>query len=173
MTELARVAGTERPEIDEELFRARERLRVGRFQPAEASDFFDAARFQRENDFGKIEPFYLGQFLRRAIEMLALRPKPQAMARRRPAGATGALLRGSAADFFDEQGVDAAAGVEPRDAREAAVDDDLDSVDRERSFRHVCRHDRPALLIMGERGVLLRRRQFAVEGQDDKAIAHP
>ena len=33
--------------------------------------------------------------------------------------------------------------------------------------------DGPALLVMGERGVLFRRRQFAVERQDDKAIAHP
>ncbi len=44
------VAGTERPEIDEELFRARERLRIRRFKPAEAPDFFDPARFQCEND---------------------------------------------------------------------------------------------------------------------------
>ena len=58
-------AAVERAEIDEELFGARERLRIGRFQPAEAADFFDAARFQGENDFGEIEPFHLGQFLRR------------------------------------------------------------------------------------------------------------
>ncbi len=155
------------------MFRARERLRIGRFQPAEAADFFDAARFQRENDFRQIEPFHLRQFLRRAIEMLALRPKPQAMARRGSSGAAGALIGGSAADFFDEQGVDAAARIEPRDARQAAVDHDLDSIDRERSFGHVRRDDGPAFLIMGERGVLLRRRQFAVERQDDKSIAHP
>ena len=88
------------------------------------------------------------------------------------AGAAGALLRGSAADFFDMEGIDPATRVEPRDARKAAVDDDLDSVDRERSFRHVCRHNRPALFVMGERRVLLGRRQFAVERQDDKAIAY-
>ena len=95
------------------------------------------------------------------------------MAGRGPAGAAGALVGGGAADFFDEQGVDAAARIEPRDARQAAVDDDPDAVDRERSFRHVRRDDGPAFLIMGERGVLLRRRQFAVERQDDESIAHP
>src|ERR1700676_2719394 len=97
--------------------------------------------------------------------MLTLCPKPQAMARRRSAGATGPLLRGSAADSFDEQCVDAPAGVEPGNASKAAIDHDPDSVDRERSFRDVCRHNRPALFIMGERGILLGPRQFPVEGQ--------
>ena len=48
---------TERAEIDEELFSARKRLRVGLFQPAEASDFFDAARFQGQNDLGRSRRF--------------------------------------------------------------------------------------------------------------------
>src|SRR2546426_12620643 len=105
--------------------------------------------------------------------MVALRPKPQAMARRRPAGAPGPLLRGSAADFFDQQSVDSAIRVEPRDARQTAVDHDPDPVDRKRSLGDVRRNNRPSLLIMGERGVLLRGRQFAMEWQRDKSIAHP
>ena len=160
-------------EIHEQLFRAREGLRIGRFQPAEVADFLDAARLQRENHLGQIEPFYLGQFLRRALEMFAFRPKPQAIAGGGAAGATGPLFRGSAADFFHQQGVDAAPRVEPCDARKAAVDHDPDSVDGERSFRHVGRHDRPAFFVMGEGRVLLGGREFAVERQDDESIAHP
>src|SRR5207245_296109 len=81
-------------------------------------DFFDAARFQGENDFGEIQPLYLGQFLRGSLEMVALCPKPQAIARRRPASTPGPLLRGSAADFFDEQSVDSAIRVKRRNARQ-------------------------------------------------------
>jgi hypothetical protein len=147
----------ERAEIGQELFRAGERLGLGRFQPAKGSDFFDAARFQRENNFSEIEPLHLRHFLGRPLEMLALRPKAKTMTRGRPSGAAGALIRGSAADFFDEQSVDAAAGVEPRHARKAAVDHDLDSIDGERRFGDVRRYDGPALLIMGERGILLGR----------------
>jgi hypothetical protein len=54
------------------------------------------------------------------------------------------LLRGSAADFFNKQGADSATRIEPRDARKASVDHDLDP-SIVRRFRDVCRHNRPAL----------------------------
>jgi hypothetical protein len=53
-------AGVNRSKIEEELLRSREGVRVRRLQPAEAADCFDAARFEGENDFRKIEPFHLG-----------------------------------------------------------------------------------------------------------------
>jgi hypothetical protein len=76
------------------------------------------------------------------------------MARGGASGAAGALISGGAADFFNEQGVDAAAGVEPRHAGQAAVDDDPDAVDGERRLRDVRRDNGSPLLVMGERGVL-------------------
>ena len=78
--------------------------------------------FNVRYDFGKIEPLYFGQFLWRALEMFLLRPEPQTLTRRSATGATGALFGGRAADFFDEQCVDAAARIEARDARQSAVD---------------------------------------------------
>ena len=85
------------------------------------------------------------------------------MAGRGSAGATGALFGRGAADFFDEQRIDPAARIEARDPRQAAVDHDPHAFDREGSFRDVGRDDRFALFVTGECGVLLRRRQFAVE----------
>jgi hypothetical protein len=104
--------------------------------------------------------------------MLALAPEPEAVARSSASGTAGALIGGGAADFLDEKGVNAAAGIESRDAGQAAVDDDPDAVDGERRFGDVRRNNGPSLLIMGERGVLLRWRQFPVQREDDKTIAH-
>ena len=46
-------------EISEQLFRPFERLRIGSIKPAKPRGVFHAARFQTENDFRKIKPFYL------------------------------------------------------------------------------------------------------------------
>src|SRR5205085_4823135 len=99
--------------------------------------------------------------------------EPETMAGRGSSGPAGALVRGGAANFLDEQSVNAAASVEPSDSGEAAVDDDLDSVDRKRRLRHVGRDDCPAFMIRSERGVLLCWRELAVERQRDELIAHP
>ena len=128
---------SQRAEIHQQLFGSSEGSWIGRFEPAEAPDFFDAARLQGEHDFGEVEPFHFGQFLRRPVEMFALGPKPQAMARRRPTRAASALIRRSAADFLDQQRVDSAPRIEPGDPGQPAVDHDPHAVDRERSFGHV------------------------------------
>ena len=72
---------SKRAEIGEQLLGACERLRLGRFEPAKRRHIVDPARLQSEHDFGEIEALHLRQFLRGAVEMLALGPEPQATAR--------------------------------------------------------------------------------------------
>ena len=86
------------------------------------------------------------------------------MSWRGPSGATGPLIGRGAADLFDEKRVDAATGIEPRDPRQAAVDHHPYAIDCQGRFRDVRRHDHFALFIFVQRGVLFRRRQFAIEG---------
>ena len=73
-------------------------------------------------------------------------------------GAAGALIGGGAADFFHEQGVDAAVGIEARDAGQAAVDDDAHAIDGEGGFGDIRGDDDLALAIAGEGGILIGRR---------------
>ena len=121
----------ERAEVREQLFGAAERPRVWRLEPAKSRDILNTAGFEREDDFRKIEAFHFRQFLGRAIEMFALGPKTEATPGRGATGASGALIGGSAANFFHEQSVDAAPWIEPRDPRQAAVDHDVDAIDRQ------------------------------------------
>ena len=167
-----RDAARQSSEIGEQLFGAGERLRIGRLQPPEVSDFFHTARFQSEDDLREIEPFHLGQFLRRALDVFAFRPEPQTMARRRSSRASGALIGRSAADFFDEECVDPAARIEPRHSRHAAINDHAHAVDRERSLDDIRRNDRLALFIMAQRCVLFARRQLAMQRHDNELVAH-
>src|SRR5437588_6188072 len=103
--------------------------------------------------------------------MFALGPKTETSARRGPPGAAGALICGSAADFFDEQSVDTAPRIESGDARQAGVDHDLDAINRKRRLRDIRGHDRAALLVMGQRRVLFGGPQLAVERKNDELIA--
>jgi hypothetical protein len=41
----------------------------GGFEPAEFSQIFDACGFEREDDFGQVEPFDFGQFLDGTVGM--------------------------------------------------------------------------------------------------------
>ena len=80
------------------------------------------------------------------------------MAWRGAAGATGALIGGGAADFFDQQRVDASVGIVARNARQAAVDHQAHAVDGERGFRNVGRDDDLAPVVLRHCRVLITRR---------------
>ena len=158
-------------EIGEQLFRPRECARLGRFEPAELRDLVDPARLQRQHHFGKIEPLHFRQLLRRTLAVLAFGPQSQAPAGRSASGASGTLICGSAADLLHQQRVDAAARIEARDARQAAIDHYAHAFDRERSLGDVGGDDRLALVVVRQRRVLLRRRQLTIERQRDKLAA--
>src|SRR5437868_1226530 len=112
----------ERSQVNEQLLGAGERLRIGRFEPAERGDVFNPTGLEGENYLRQIKALYLRQFLAGALEMFPFAPEAKAMPGSRASGPPGALVGGSAADLFDEEGVNAAAGIEPRDAGKPAVD---------------------------------------------------
>src|SRR5438067_5258573 len=103
--------------------------------------------------------------------MFALGPEPKATTRCRASGAARPLIGGSTADFFDQQSVDSAPRIEPRDPRQTAVEHNPDAVDSEGSFRDVRGHDGPAFFVMRECGILFGRRQLAMKRKNDEAVA--
>ena len=141
-----------------------------RLEPAEFSQVFDARRLERENDLGQIQPLDLRQLLRRTMRVFVARPEPHAHARRGAASASGTLVGTRLRNIFDHQRVDPAIGVEARDAREAAINHQPHAVDGQRRFRHIRRHDDLALRITRHGGVLVVRRQFAVQWQQNKTL---
>ena len=66
----------QRPQIQQQFLRVRERNFVRFFQPAETSQVLHAGGLERQHDFGQIEPFDFRQFLRRALVVFRPRPKP-------------------------------------------------------------------------------------------------
>ena len=65
---------------------------------------------------------YLGGLAGNPARMLALRPEAEADTGGRASGAPRTLVCGGATDLLDQKGIDAAPGVEARDAGESAVD---------------------------------------------------
>ena len=105
-----------------------------------------------------------------AAGVLVFRPEADGAAGRGAAGAAGALVGGGAGNVLDQQGVDAAPGIEARDAREAGIDHEPDAVDGQRSFRDVGGHDDFPAVVAGDGGVLVVGRQFAVQRQEQRAL---
>src|SRR3954462_15882941 len=159
--------------INQELLGASERVGLGWLQPVESGDVINAARFKSQDNFSEVEPLHLRQLLCNPVEKFPFGPETEAVARRGPTGPAGALIGGRAADFFDEQGVDAAPGIEARDARQAAVDHCLDAINSERGFRDIGGNDGAPLLVMGKGGILFFRTQFAMKWKNNELIAHP
>ena len=102
-----------------DLRRGRRDFGSGGSSQRNAGRVVDAAGFQGQDDFGEVEALDLGEFLGGAVGVLAFRPEADAEAGGGAAGAARALVGGGAADFFDEQGVDAAIGIEAGDAGQA------------------------------------------------------
>ena len=81
-------------------------------------------------------------------------------------GAAGTLLGGGAAGFLHGERVDAATGVVVGDAGRAAVDDGFDTFDGEGGFGDVGADDDFGLLTGCDGGVLVLRREFAMQWHD-------
>src|SRR5437868_11554519 len=99
-----------------------QRAFLRRLEPAEFAEVLNSGRFESQDDFSEVEPLYLRQFLLRSMGMLLLGPEAQANSRRRPSGASGALVGRSAADFLDQKRINAAIRIVARDPRNTAVD---------------------------------------------------
>ena len=98
------------------------------------------------------------------------RPEPHANARRGAARAARALVGVRLRDLFNQQRVDAAVGVVAGNARQAAINHQPHAVNRERRFGDVGGDDDLALVVTRHRGVLLARRQFAVQRQQNVTL---
>src|SRR5262245_12190050 len=140
------------------------------FHPSELPEILNAGSLQRQHYFGKIKTFDLRQFLRRTFVLFRLRPQPHAFSRRGSARAPGSLRRARAADLFNEQSVDAAVRIVSRHAGQAAVDDDADSIDRDRSLCNVGRNDNLQLIVTRDGRVLITRGQVTVQRQEKIAL---
>ena len=159
-----------RAQVGEQFFGVGEGLFLGRFQPAEGAQVLDAGGLQGQHHLGQVEPLDLGQFLRRTMRVLfaatrAAGRAPGAVRPARPArwSAEARLI------FSIEQRVDAAIRIVARDARQAAVDHQPDAVDGQRGLGDVGGDDDLALVVAGHGGVLVARRQFAVQREQDEA----
>ncbi len=103
--------------------------------------------------------------------MIRLAPEAQATARRGASGATRPLVGGGAGDFPDQEGVDAAAGIEGGCAGEAGIDHRADAGDGQRGFRDISGNDDLRLLRGCDGHFLLGGRQRGVEGENAVATA--
>ena len=146
-----------------------EGLLVGWFEPAEGAQVPDPGSLQGQDHLAQVQALHFGEFLRRPMRALVAGPQPPAEARRGAAGASRALIGGGAADLLDQQDVDAAVGIVTRDAGQAAVDHTPDAVDGERGFGDIGGDHDLALFVAGHGGVLVARRQFAVQGEQQEA----
>jgi len=127
LTSLNEKVGTDDPYI--------KGVRIGRFKPAKRPRVLHAAGLERQDHLGEIQAFHFGKFLSGASRLLMLGPQAQAVPGGRASGSTGALVRGGAADLFDQQGVDAAIGIVTRNPRESAIDHQAHAVDGEHASR--------------------------------------
>jgi hypothetical protein len=150
-----RPRGVERAELRQELRRAGERGGRRRIQPAEAPDVAQPPGRELEDGSREVDADDLGRLVLAPSRVLRTRPEPDAAPGAEPAGAPPALRGGRAADRAKPQVVEARAGVEAQDARQARVDDGRHAVDRERRLRHVGREDDAAAGARAERPRLL------------------
>src|SRR5690348_3889939 len=93
-------------------------------------------------------------------------PKTQAVPWRGASGATRALIGGGAADFFDQQRVDAAIGIITGNSRKTAVDHETHTVDGERRLGHISRDHYFAPFVTCYCGVLIFCCELAMERED-------
>src|SRR5262249_12679208 len=104
-------------------------LFIGRFQPPEFAQVFDAGSFESEDNFGEVEALDFGQFLLWAMAVFFTGPQAHTYAGCRTTGTASALVGGGLADFFNQQRVDAPIRIVARYASQSAVDDAADAID--------------------------------------------
>ena len=148
-------------------------LGIGLVEPVEPGGVGNAEGMEQEDDFGQIAALNFGRVALGAVQVAAFGPEAVADARGGASGAARALVGGGAADRFEQQGADAAFGIVTGDARQAAVNDMDNAVNRDGGFGDVGGDDQFAQAVGGEGQVLLLRRQFAVEGNHGQRLAQP
>ena len=127
----------QRAQVHQQILRPHQPHRIRFFQPREIHHIVNPARLERQHDLRQIQPLHLWQLLRRAVRMFPLSPQPHTHTRRGTPRAARALVRARHRNFLDHQRIDPAVRIEPRHARQPAVDHRRHSVNRQRGLRHI------------------------------------
>ena len=131
------------------------------------------ARAELQPRLRQVEPADLGRVVLVARVVIGLRVEAEAPPGARPPARPVALRRRRAADLLDPATREPRPRLMLRDAREPAVDDRDDAVDRDRRLGHVRRQDRASAASAWPYGaILLRGREVPVE-RDEEQIALP
>ena len=153
-------------EITEECLGTGEGVAFRGIHPADLIERGQSRCLQGEQDLAEIDPVNFGEFPRNAPLVLALGPESETGAWRCSPGASRPLVSRGPTDLPDQEGVDAAAGIETRHPCQSAIDHPRDPVDREGGLRDVRRDDHLAAPSGRDRRILFRGGKFSVEGQD-------
>ena len=102
----------------------------------------------------------------RSVQSRSAKPRRGAPRAARP------LIGGGPADFFHEQRIDAAIRIEPRDARQPAIDHHAHAVDGQRGLRDVRGDDDLPLPVVRQRRILIGHGQLPMQRQHHEFRAH-
>ncbi len=158
-------------QLDQQLSRLRERRRRRRVEPGELRGLGDTSHREVERERGQVGVQNLGRRLLEQVGGLVLRPETVADSRRGSAGAPTTLIGRGSRDAYRLEPRHPRARREARRAREPAVDDDANSLDREARFGDGRgQHDLAApVAIREERAILRVAFEHPVERRDDDA----
>src|SRR5262245_20758945 len=106
-----------RSQVGEQHLGALQGSRIRGFQPAEGFDIVHATGLECQDRLREIQTFHFREFLDGTRAMLMRSPQTQAVSRGSAASAACSLVSCGAADFLDEQGVDATMRVIARNTR--------------------------------------------------------
>ncbi len=158
----------QRTQVGQQLLGVGKALLIGSFKPTEFAQVLNAGGFQSENDLCEVQAFDFGYLLLGAVPVLVPGPKAETDARGRAPCPTGTLIRGGLTDLLYEQGVDASVRVVTSDPRQTAIDHAPNAINGERSLRHIRRNHDLASIITSHRSVLVARREFTVQRQENE-----
>src|SRR5262249_45585719 len=106
-----------RSQVGEQHLGALQRSSIRRFQPAECFYVVHATGLECEDRLRKIQTFHFRELLGGTRAMLMRGPQTHAVSGRSAAGAACSLVGCGAANFLDEQGVDATMRIVARNTR--------------------------------------------------------
>ena len=158
------------PKIPEQGLGTSQSLGLGCVEPTDCLQRGEARGLEGEEDLAQVDTMDFGSLAGDAPRMFTLRPEAEADAGGRATGAARALIGGGTTDLLDQEGVDAAARVEARDAGEPAVDHTGDPVDGERGLGHIGGDDDLASSSGGHGGILIGGGEFAVKRHDRHVV---
>ena len=155
----------DRPKPPEQRLGALDRALRRRGEPVEGARI-DPRAVHHQHRLGEIDARDLRRVVLRARVEIALVVEAERTPGAYATGATCALRRRCARDLPDLERGSAGPGIVRGDAREAAVDHRDHALDRDRGLGDVGREDHLATIGAGDRRVLLRRGEIAVQLRD-------